>query len=158
MNTQMIVGGFMNEWLKNNMVWLFDGLGAAIIISFIAWLFKRYVIIKRNDITNYKERIGLLSEENKKLNSKLSAYENNEKQFEDLQYDSQDEVYYKIEKGIKTYYCPRCKDVNLKLVYLDKYPDTIGNVFICKNCNKPFGKGCFPTEDSSYNDIFGYLE
>lgn len=144
----------MKEWLINNKVWLFDGIGVVILVGIITWLNNRYKIVKGKEIKEYKKQISALTEENKKLGAKVIEYEDKDKQSEGLEYDSKEEIYYKTDKGIITYYCPRCKDVDNRLVHLDKHTDTIGNLFICKNCNKPFGKGCFPTEDSSYNDIF----
>lgn len=153
----------------------------AAIIPAIIWLIKKYKIVKR---ANYKDLINAnksLKEENtifKELNAKqepnndlieankslseeiaalkeqLRKNESGEDLFKDLQYDPNDNVWLKeTANGVTEYYCPVCKTEKVRMP-LDKHKDTIGNLFYCKRCNKPFGSGNFRPVDTEFRGIF----
>lgn len=51
----------MKEWLINNKVWLFDGIGVVILVGIITWLNNRYKIVKGKEIKEYKKQISALT-------------------------------------------------------------------------------------------------
>lgn len=131
----------MAEWINNNMNWIFSGIGILIVSGLFTFL-KCYTVVKRKD---YKEL--------KRCKERLQEYIYNDDIFKDLEYDTYDEVYFKVNKdGEKEFYCPICLKADKNRIHLSKRDGTIGNLFICRKCNNCFGKGDYPESKNYYEE------
>lgn len=126
----------------------------AVIVPATIWFTKKFKIVKRTKYNNLLKANKSLSEENSAFKEQLRKYESGEDLFKDLQYDPNDNVWLKeTVNGVIEYYCPVCKTERVRMP-LDKHKDTVGNLFYCRRCNKPFGSGHFRPIDTEIRGFF----